>query len=51
VFAGGLALYNNQGTLVGAIGVGGDTSRTDHIIAWKAGHALNFDDVPAAWAR
>ena len=47
VFGGGLALYNNQGTLVGALGVSGDTSCTDHIIAWKVRHALNFDDVPA----
>jgi uncharacterized protein GlcG (DUF336 family) len=47
VFGGGLALYNSQGTLVGALGVSGDTSCTDHIIAWKVRHALNFDDVPA----
>jgi uncharacterized protein GlcG (DUF336 family) len=47
VFGGGLALYTSQGTLVGAIGVSGDTSCTDHIIAWKVRHALNFDDVPA----
>lgn len=47
VFGGGLALYNNQGVLVGGLGVSGDTSCTDHIIAWKVRHALNFDDVPA----
>jgi uncharacterized protein GlcG (DUF336 family) len=47
VFGGGLALYNSQGILVGGIGVSGDTSCTDHIIAWKVRHALNFDDVPA----
>jgi len=47
VFGGGLALYSSQGTLVGALGVSGDTSCTDHIIAWKVRHALNFDDVPA----
>src|SRR5579864_4202690 len=35
VFGGGLALYTKEGTLVGAIGVSGDTSCTDHIIAWK----------------
>ena len=35
VFGGGLALYNAQGTLVGGIGVSGDTSCTDHIVAWK----------------
>ncbi|HKW98202.1 MAG TPA: heme-binding protein [Bryobacteraceae bacterium] len=50
VFGGGLALYNNKGVLVGAIGVSGDTSCTDHIIAWKVRHVLNFDDVPAGVA-
>jgi len=47
VFGGGLALYNKTGVLVGGLGVSGDTSCTDHIIAWKTRHALNFDDVPA----
>jgi len=46
VFGGGLALYNAQGKLVGALGVSGDTSCTDHIIAWKLRHKLNFDNVP-----
>jgi len=47
VFGGGLALYNADGLLIGAIGVSGDTSCTDHIIAWKIRHALNLDNVPA----
>ena len=47
VFGGGLALYNKTGVLVGGLGVSGDTSCTDHIVAWKTRHALNFDDVPA----
>ena len=47
VFGGGLALYNKDGKLVGALGVSGDTSCTDHIIAWKVRHALNLDNVPA----
>lgn len=49
VFGGGLPLYNGAGELVGAIGVSGvsgDTSCTDHIIAWKVRHALNLDNVP-----
>ena len=50
VFGGGLALYNAQGKLVGAIGISGDTSCTDHIIAWKVRHALNLDNVPAGVA-
>jgi uncharacterized protein GlcG (DUF336 family) len=46
VFGGGLPLYTADGTLVGAIGVSGDTSCTDHSIAWKIRHALNLDNVP-----
>ncbi|MSU37280.1 MAG: hypothetical protein EXS36_19730 [Pedosphaera sp.] len=44
---GGLALYDKIGKLLGAIGVSGDTSCTDHIVAWKVRHALNLDNVPA----
>jgi uncharacterized protein GlcG (DUF336 family) len=47
VFGGGLALYDASGKLIGAIGVSGDTSCTDHIIAWKIRHTLNLDNVPA----
>lgn len=46
VFGGGLALYS-AGKLLGAIGVSGDTSCADHIIAWKIRDALNLDNVPA----
>ncbi len=46
-FGGGLALYTPEGELVGAIGVSGDTSCTDHIVAWKVRHSLNLDSVPA----
>src|SRR5688500_12272435 len=46
VFGGGLPLYNAEGKLVGAIGISGDTSCTDHIVAWKLRHALNLDNVP-----
>jgi uncharacterized protein GlcG (DUF336 family)/sugar lactone lactonase YvrE len=47
VFGGGLALYDESGALLGAIGVSGDTSCTDHIIAWKVRDALGLDNVPA----
>lgn len=47
VFGGGLALYNAQKVLVGAIGVSGDSSCADHNIAWKTRHGLGFDWVPA----
>lgn len=46
VFGGGLPLYNSEGKLVGAIGISGDTSCTDHIVAWKVRSALNLDKVP-----
>jgi uncharacterized protein GlcG (DUF336 family) len=46
VFGGGLALYSPSGTLLGGLGVSGDTSCSDHIIAWKLRHALNLDNVP-----
>jgi uncharacterized protein GlcG (DUF336 family) len=46
VFGGGLALYSADGRLLGGLGVSGDTSCTDHIIAWKLRHALNLDNVP-----
>lgn len=45
VFAGGLALYSPDG-LVGGIGVSGDESCTDHIVAWKLRFSLGFDAVP-----
>ena len=46
VFGGGLALYSPSGRLLGGLGVSGDTSCTDHIIAWKVRHELNLDNVP-----
>jgi uncharacterized protein GlcG (DUF336 family) len=47
VFGGGLALYSPRGKLLGGLGVSGDTSCSDHIIAWKLRHELNLDNVPA----
>ena len=47
VFGGGLALYNAKGTLIGAIGVSGDSSCADHNIAWRTRHTLSLDFVPA----
>jgi uncharacterized protein GlcG (DUF336 family) len=46
VFGGGLALYDTAGNIVGGLGVSGDSSCADHIIAWKLRHALNLDNVP-----
>ena len=46
VFGGGLALYNASGTIVGGLGVSGDSSCADHNIAWRTRHNLNLDYVP-----
>lgn len=46
VFGGGLALYNKEGKILGALGVSGDTSCADHNIAWRTRNSLNLDHVP-----
>ncbi len=50
VFGGGLPLYDQQGRLVGALGVSGDTSCADHNVAWRIRQALQLDAVPAGVA-
>ncbi len=47
VFGGGLALYDDTGALIGAVGVSGDTSCADHNIAWRVRDALGLDFVAA----
>lgn len=47
VFGGGLALYNANKVLVGAVGVSGDSSCADHAIAWRTRSTLVLDYVPA----
>jgi hypothetical protein len=42
VFGGGLALYSG-GVKAGGIGSSGDTSCTDHMVAWRVRHALGLD--------
>ena len=46
VTGGGLGLYDSQGDLLGGLGVSGDTSCTDHVVAWKVRDALALDHVP-----
>ena len=46
VFGGGLALYAEDGTLLGAVGVSGDSSCADHNIAWKLRLALKLNNTP-----
>jgi len=48
VFGGGLALYAVGATIVGGVGVSGDTSCADHNIAWRVRHLLNLDRMAAA---
>src|SRR4029453_10402748 len=45
VFGGGLALYNAAHAVVGGLGVSGDTSCADHMIAWRTRHALGLDHL------
>ncbi len=49
VFGGGLALYDGH-TIIGAVGVSGDSSCADHNIAWRTRDALWLDYVPAGFA-
>ncbi|MBL9079881.1 MAG: heme-binding protein [Planctomycetes bacterium] len=46
VFGGGLALYGKGQVLLGGIGLSGDSSVADHVIAWKLRKRLGLDFVP-----
>lgn len=46
VFGGGLPLYDADGTLLGGIGMSGDTSCRDHANAWNAREELGLDNTP-----
>jgi hypothetical protein len=50
VFGGGVGLYDTTGQLIGGLGVSGDTSCTDHVVAWKVRHLINLDSVPTGLA-
>jgi uncharacterized protein GlcG (DUF336 family) len=50
VFGGGLALYGANHVLMGGVGVSGDTSCTDHMVAWRVRHNLGFDHMAAGGA-
>ncbi len=43
VFGGGLVLLAKGGIRVGGVGVSGDTSCTDHMVAWRVRSALGLD--------
>ncbi|WP_442753810.1 hypothetical protein ACNHKD_12470 [Methylocystis sp. JAN1] len=48
VFGGGLAAYSSAGVKVGGLGVSGDTSCTDHVIAWRLRHRAGLDYLATA---
>jgi uncharacterized protein GlcG (DUF336 family) len=50
VFGGGLALYDKNHKVVGAVGVSGDTSCADHNIAWRVRNNLGLDHMAASGA-
>ena len=45
VFGGGLALYNDDNEVIGAVGVSGDTSCADHMIGWRVRNNLGPDNL------
>jgi uncharacterized protein GlcG (DUF336 family) len=45
VFGGGLALYATGGKIIGGVGVSGDTSCSDHYIAWRVRNGLGLDHL------
>ena len=45
VFGGGLALYDRNKKVVGAVGLSGDTSCADHHIAWRVRKNLGLDNL------
>jgi len=50
VFGGGLGLYAAGATIVGGVGVSGDTSCADHNIAWRVRYLLRLDRMAASGA-
>ena len=50
VFGGGLGLYKG-GVRVGGLGVSGDNSCTDHMVAWRTRHTLNLDQLRGVTGR
>jgi hypothetical protein len=45
VFGGGLGLYDTGHNRIGGVGVSGDTSCMDHIVAWWLRNALKLDNL------
>jgi uncharacterized protein GlcG (DUF336 family) len=47
-FGGGLALYTTNGTVVGGLGLSGDTACRDHSVAWRTRINLNLQQSKPA---
>ena len=45
VFGGGLGLYDEDGHIIGGVGVSGDTSCADHMIGWRVRANLELDNL------
>jgi uncharacterized protein GlcG (DUF336 family) len=45
VFGGGLGLYGTGEVILGGVGVSGDTSCADHMIAWRVRNLLGLDHL------
>lgn len=45
VFGGGLALYQSASNKVGGVGVSGDTSCADHMVAWRLRRLIGLDKL------
>jgi hypothetical protein len=45
VFGGGLGLYGTGKAVKGGLGVSGDTSCADHMIAWRVRNLLDLDHL------
>ena len=45
VFGGGFGLYDEDGHIIGGVGVSGDTSCADHMIGWRVRDNLNLDNL------
>lgn len=46
VVGGGVALYNDLGEKIGAVGISGDTSCRDHAVAYRTRFYLNLNNQP-----
>jgi hypothetical protein len=49
VFGGGLGLYDTNHNRIGGVGVSGDTSCMDHLVAWHLRHKLALDNLKGVY--